>query len=102
MDESQRRRAVDEVIGRANAKAARLLAEMDLTEAEREAATEHGMRLVREATRTMEGPTGLGERVIPASFAFALCWLEDAYQLTRPPPPPPTARTAKRRRKRGE
>ena len=101
MDQEEQRRQVDAVIDRANEKASRLLAGLDLSDAEREAATEYGARLIREATRALAGPVPLGQCVMPAAFAFALCWLEEAHQLTTPPPLP--ARSPKRvRRFRGK
>ena len=99
MDDEQQRRAVDAVIDRANAKASQLLAGLDLIDAEREAATDYAAGLVREATRALEGPARVRQRVIPAAFAFALCWLEEAYQLTTPVPPPISPRRPKRRKR---
>jgi hypothetical protein len=91
-NDSGRRGAAAERGGRGDRpgyeKAARLLAGLDLTDAEREAATNYGAGLIREATKALEGPARVGQRVIPAAFAFALCWLEEAYQLTTPEMPP--------------
>jgi hypothetical protein len=80
----RRRSTIDQVIDRANAQAARLLERLNLTAAEREAATHYAVDLIRNATKAMDAyAPSVGERVLPAAFAFALCWLEEAYQLTR-------------------
>lgn len=78
------REQINRLIDEANCLAMELLDQLDLTDAEREAAIDHAEVLIRTASRAMDDKPHLRERVITAAYAFALCWLEHVYQMTRP------------------
>ena len=58
--QQRRRKVIDRVIDRANAKAGHLLARLDLSDEERAAATDYAVQLIRDATKAIDGPAALG------------------------------------------